>query len=139
VFRLPSFLFPLRRGFRRASIRRRLLALGRRAGFVTAHLASVALLLSVPGPAFAAPSEPGPPAKNLHDVISSLQVWVLGLLLALATLFAVLAGVYWATAGGDPTQIDKAKGALRNALIGYAIAVLAPVLLEAVKNIVGGP
>ena len=57
---------------------------------------------------------------------------------AVATLFLVLAGVYWATAGGDPVQVDKAKGALKNALIGYGLAVLAPVLLRVVQGIVGG-
>ena len=53
-------------------------------------------------------------------------------------MFLVLAGVYWATAGGDPAQVDKAKGALKNALVGYGLAVLAPVLLQVVKGIVGG-
>jgi hypothetical protein len=62
----------------------------------------------------------------------------MGILAALATLFLVLAGVYWATAGGDPSQVDKAKGALKNALVGYGLAVLAPVLLSVVKGIVGG-
>jgi hypothetical protein len=62
----------------------------------------------------------------------------MGILAAVATLFLVLAGVYYATAGGDPAQVDKAKGAFKNALIGYGLAVLAPVLLEVVKGIVEG-
>jgi hypothetical protein len=33
--------------------------------------------------------------------------------------------------------VEKAKGALRNALVGSAIAVLAPVLLTALQGIVG--
>jgi Type IV secretion system pilin len=62
----------------------------------------------------------------------------MGILAAVATLFLVLAGVYWATAGGDPAQVDKAKGTLKNALVGYGLAVLAPILLQVVKGIVGG-
>src|SRR6266540_2358350 len=77
-------------------------------------------------------------AKTLPEVISGLQAWIMGILAAVATLFLVLAGVYYATAGGDPAQVDKAKGAFKNALIGYGLAVLAPVLLEVVKGIVGG-
>ncbi|WP_428962997.1 pilin [Micromonospora fluostatini] len=77
-------------------------------------------------------------ANSLPVVIGNLQAWLMGILSALATLFLVLAGVYWATAGGDPAQVDKAKGALRNALLGYALAVLAPVLLQVVRGIVGG-
>ena len=62
----------------------------------------------------------------------------MGILAAVASLFLVLAGVYWATAGGDPAQVDRAKQALRNALVGYGLAVLAPILLEVVQGIVGG-
>jgi type IV secretion system pilin len=110
----------------------------RRARLV-AHLATIALILSVPDTAFADPTGPVYLAANtLPQVIANLQSWIMGILAAVATLFLVLAGVYWATAGGDPAQVDKAKGALRNALIGYGLAVLAPVLLQVVKGIVGG-
>jgi hypothetical protein len=100
---------------------------------------TVAVVLSVPTAAFADSTEPMYlAAKTLPEVISGLQTWIMGILFAVATLFLVLAGVYYATAGGDPAQVDKAKGAFKNALIGYGLAVLAPVLLEVVKGIVGG-
>jgi hypothetical protein len=116
----------------------------RRAAHIAAHLATVALLLSVPTAAFADSTGPMQlagevlAAKTLPEVISGLQAWIMGILAAVATLFLVLAGVYYATAGGDPAQVDKAKGAFKNALVGYGLAVLAPVLLEVVKGIVGG-
>jgi hypothetical protein len=111
----------------------------RRTVRIGAHLATVALMLSVPAAAYADTGEPVIlAAKELPAVIASLQTWVMGILAAVATLFLVLAGVYWATAGGDPAQVDKAKGALKNALVGYGLAVLAPVLLQVVKGIVGG-
>jgi len=106
---------------------------------IAAHIATVLLILSVPSAAFAdAGDTVYLAAYDLHTVIGNLQTWVMGILAAIATLFLVLAGVYWATAGGDPAQVDKAKGALKNALMGYGLAVLAPVLLQAVKGIVGG-
>lgn len=77
-------------------------------------------------------------ANSLPVVIANLQAWLMGILAAIATLFLVLAGVYWATAGGDPSQVEKAKLALRNALIGYGLAVLAPILLQVIQGIVGG-
>ena len=119
-------------------IRRVLARRARRAG--TALFTAV-VVLSGPGAAAAAPAPspaPAPGPKSLPAVIAGLQAWLIGILLAVATLFAVLAGVYWATAGGDPAQLDKAKAALRNALVGYGVAVLAPVLLAVVKGIVGG-
>ena len=119
----------------------------RRGARVAAHLAPhvliVALMLSVPTAAFADTSGPLHDgvylaANDLPTVIGNLQAWIMGILASVATLFLVLAGVYYATAGGDPQQVDKAKGAFKNALIGYGLAVLAPVLLQVVKGIVGG-
>jgi hypothetical protein len=102
-------------------------------------LAPCALIVSVPAAAFADPTGPMYlAAKTLPQVISGLQGAIMGILAAVATLFLVLSGVYWATAGGDPAQVDKAKGAFKNALIGYGLAVLAPVLLEVVNGIVKG-
>ncbi|SCG59681.1 pilin [Micromonospora halophytica] len=106
---------------------------------VAAPAAAVLGMLTVPAAAYADPGGPVVLAANdLPTVIANLQTWVMGILAAVATLFLVLAGVYWATAGGDPAQVDKAKGALKNALIGYGLAVLAPILLEVVQGIVGG-
>jgi hypothetical protein len=111
----------------------------RRAIRVAAHVVTVLLMLSVPAAAYADTEVWAAPAPaNLNQVIGNLQTWLMGILAALATLFLVLAGVYWATAGGDPAQVDKAKQALKNALVGYGLAVLAPILLEVVQGIVGG-
>ncbi|MFG2043973.1 pilin [Dactylosporangium sp. NPDC048998] len=97
------------------------------------------VLIALPSAAYADPGGPMVLAANsLPVVIANLQNWIMGILAAVATLFLVLAGVYWATAGGDPAQVDKAKGALKNALIGYGLAVLAPILLQVVQGIVGG-
>jgi hypothetical protein len=137
MFRPPS-ANPRRRRPGRVSSRR-LPRPARLALHLVAHTAVVVLVLSVPAAAFA--DSTGPmylAAKTLPEVISGLQAWIMGILAAVATLFLVLAGVYYATAGGDPAQVDKAKGAFKNALIGYGLAVLAPVLLEVVKGIVGG-
>ncbi|MET8147843.1 pilin [Actinoplanes sp. NPDC049668] len=104
-----------------------------------ASVTTVTLIVFAPSAAHADPGGAMILAANtLPQVVANLQAWVMGILAAVATLFLVLAGVYWATAGGDPAQVDKAKGALRNALVGYGLAVLAPILLQVVKGIVGG-
>ncbi|SCL26167.1 hypothetical protein GA0070616_3252 [Micromonospora nigra] len=106
---------------------------------VAVPLAGVGLSLAVPAAAYAdAGGAVYLAANSLPVVIANLQAWVMSLLAAIATLFLVLAGVYWATAGGDPSQVEKAKLALRNALIGYGLAVLAPILLKVIQGIVGG-
>src|SRR3954453_19999373 len=76
---------------------------GRRAGRILAHTATVLLMLSVPAAAYADTGGTVILAVNsLPQVIANLQSWIMGILSAVATLFLVLAGVYWATAGGDP-------------------------------------
>ncbi|KUL31414.1 pilin [Actinoplanes awajinensis] len=112
--------------------------LARRAGLVAAALVAAVLILLVPAAAHADAGTVTAAAKTLPQVVANLRAWIMGILAAVATLFLVLAGVYWATAGGDPAQVDKAKGALKNALVGYGLAVLAPVLLQVVRGIVGG-
>jgi hypothetical protein len=113
----------------------------RTAAAIAAHLLAVVVILTVPTPAFAA-ADTGDPAylaaNSLPVVINNLRLQLMLLLAGIATLFLVLAGVYWATAGGDPAMVDKAKGALKNALVGYGLAVLAPVLLTLVQGVVGG-
>ncbi|MFJ2081275.1 pilin [Micromonospora chokoriensis] len=111
----------------------------RRIARVAAPAAATLGLLAVPAVAYGETGEPVILAANdLPTVIANLQAWVMGILAAVATLSLVLAGVYWATAGGDPAQVDKAKAALKNALVGYGLAVLAPILLQVVRGIVGG-
>jgi len=132
----------IRAALRRLSSRRpaRRPTVQRRAGTIAAHLLTVALIVSVPAAAFADSGTPVYLAANtLPVVIANLQKAIMLLLGAIATLFLVLSGVYRATAGGDPAQVDKSKEAFKNAVYGYGLAVLAPILLEVVKGIVGAP
>lgn len=93
------------------------------------------LLLSG-GPAFA--GEPVVLAVyDLPTVISNITNTVTTLLAAVATLFLTIGGFRRVTAGGDPAEVEKSNQALRSAAIGYALAVLAPVLLTLLKSIVG--
>ena len=67
-----------------------------------------------------------------------LVVLALGLLFGIATLLLIYSGALRAGAGGDTGMIERSKEAFKNALIGYAAAVLAPVFLGIVRGIVGG-
>lgn len=109
-----------------------------RAGRIVVPLGAAVLILLAPAAAHADAGVVTVAANSLPQVVANLRAWIMGILAAVATLFLVLAGVYWSTAGGDPAQVDKAKGALKNALVGYGLAVLAPILLQVVRGIVGG-
>jgi hypothetical protein len=75
--------------------------------------------------------------KTLPQVIDALRLWVMGILATLATLFLVIGGLRYVTANGDPAAVEQAKGSIKAALIGYALAVLAPVILKALQGILG--
>jgi hypothetical protein len=102
-------------------------------------LGAVVLIVLMPDAAYAGAADPVILAANdLPTVIANLQTWVMGILAAVATLFLILGGVFRVTAGGDPSQVERANGYFKNALIGYGLAVLAPILLQIVQGIVGG-
>jgi hypothetical protein len=49
----------------------------------------------------------------------------------------VIGGVRYLAAGHDPGQLERAKGAIKAAIGGYALALLAPVLVSLVQHIAG--
>ena len=77
-------------------------------------------------------------AASIGQVISNTTVWIVGILAGLATLFLTIGGVRYLMAGGDPAEVEKAKTAFKSAGIGYALAVLAPVVVAVLKSLVGG-
>ncbi|MGW0662183.1 pilin [Streptodolium elevatio] len=84
-----------------------------------------------------ASAAPAFPANDIPTVINNTRNWIVGILAGLATLFLTIGGLRYVMAGGDPGEVEKAKAALRAAAIGYALAILAPVLLEILQGIVG--
>ncbi|GAA1370316.1 pilin [Catellatospora chokoriensis] len=87
--------------------------------------------------AAAPPPEPPAAPASLAQVIENIKGWVMGLLAAIATLFLVVGGLRYIAAGGDPAQVEQAKGNFKSACFGYGLAVLSPLILKALQSIVG--
>lgn len=85
-----------------------------------------------------AASKPKGPPQDLNAVIGNITAWLVGLLVALATLFLTVGGLRYLLAGGDPGEVSRAKDTLKYAAIGYGTAVLAPVLVKILQGFVGG-
>lgn len=77
-------------------------------------------------------------AASLDQVITNLTNWITGFLVGLATLFLTVGGARYLASDGNPSEVERAKSALKSAAVGYGLAVLAPVLVTALKSIVGG-
>jgi Type IV secretion system pilin len=107
---------------------------------LTIVLAS-ALVVAITEPAAAAVSMGVPPAavNSLPVIVANLRNWVMGILAGVATLFLTIGGVRYLMAGGDPSEVERAKAAFRSAGIGYALAVIAPVVLSVLQSIIGTP
>jgi hypothetical protein len=106
---------------------------------VTTAATILLLLLGVGVPASAAvAADPVPLAvADLPTVINNMTTWITGILAAVATLFLTIGATRYLLAGGDPSEVERAKGALKSAGIGYGLALLAPVILTILKSILG--
>ncbi|MCO8308884.1 MULTISPECIES: pilin [Streptomyces] len=111
----------------RPAAARQLVRCGLRLVFTTAVAA--VLLLADPPVVWA--------VATIPEVISNLRDEVVGLLAGLATLFLTFGGLRYLMAGGDPGEVEASKRALKAAAIGYGLAILAPVLVALLKQIVG--
>jgi hypothetical protein len=76
-------------------------------------------------------------AGSIDQVLTNIRNWVMGILAGLATVFLTIGGVRYLVGGGDPGEIEKAKTSFRAAGIGYALAVLAPLVVTVLQGIVG--
>ena len=76
-------------------------------------------------------------AASVEQVVDNLRNWLVGILAGLATLYLTLGAVRYVMAGGDPGEVERAKTAFRSAGIGYALALLAPLVVTILKQIVG--
>ncbi|HEX5288713.1 MAG TPA: pilin [Streptosporangiaceae bacterium] len=77
-------------------------------------------------------------ADSISQVLNNTTLWIIGILAGLATLMLTLGGVRYLLANGDPAEVEKAKTVLKSAAIGYALAILAPVIVTVLKSLVGG-
>lgn len=76
-------------------------------------------------------------ARTIDEVLRNIRNWLMGILALLATVFVTIGGVRYVLAGGDPSEVEKAKQSFKSAGLGYGLAALAPLVVEVLKGIVG--
>ncbi|BCY08871.1 pilin [Actinoplanes sp. L3-i22] len=110
-------------------------------GRLACALAAAILILGMAEPAHAAPAHAAPgvvlAVYQLPQIIANIRNWVIGIAAAVATLFLSVAGIRYMLANGDASEVERAKTAFRTALLGYAIALLAPVFLAVLQGLIG--
>lgn len=104
----------------------------------TLHRASLRSLLAAGGAAVLLTillAVPAYDASDLNTVIDNVRNWVAGLLATLATLFLTIGGPRYLTANGNPRAVEEGKTAIKSAMIGYALAALAPLLVSILQKV----
>ncbi|GIF16883.1 pilin [Actinoplanes teichomyceticus] len=105
---------------------------GRRLRRTVRRLAPAAAVVTSAAVAVALVADPAYAAESLEQVVTNIRTWLVGILVAVATLFLTVGGLRYAAANGDPGEVEKAKLALRSAAIGYGLAMLAPLFVTIV-------
>lgn len=113
--------------------------LSRRGGLRLLMIAGLAAvgLLAISMPAVAETTHVLALARTIDDVLNNIRNWIMGLLALLATVFLTIGGVRYVLANGDPGEVEKAKQSFKSAGFGYALAALAPLVVEILRGIVG--
>jgi Type IV secretion system pilin len=96
---------------------------------LAAMATTAVLLVVVPAPTYA--------ASDLSQVIDSVRNWVSGLLAGLATLFLMVGGLRYLVAAGNRREMERGKEAMKSAVVGYVLAVMAPLLIDLLRRMVG--
>lgn len=104
---------------------------------VVAALVAGSLLTTTAAASGADPGMVLAQAESVEQVLDNVRGWIVGILALLATVFLTIGGVRYILGGGDPGEIEKAKVAFRSACVGYALAVLAPLVVTVLQGIVG--
>ena len=105
--------------------------------YLTLFLSASLLLFPVFVMAKEAP-EIGGSVDELVDILNRIGELIFTILLVIACIFLVVAGMNFITAGGDTTKVDKARNQLMFCLIGVAVALLARGAVALVRNLLGG-
>ena len=74
---------------------------------------------------------------SIGQVLDNIRNWIIGILGGLATLFLTIGAARYLMAGGDPGEVERARAAFRSAGFGYALALLAPLIVQILKSLVG--
>ena len=118
----------------RARVGRRASRLASRAVLLAG--AAITMLLAAASAAYAEQVQVVALAGSINDVLTNIRNLLMSILIGLTIVFATLGGIKWVMAT-DPGEAEKAKSALKNAGIGLILTALAPVLVEALRVVVG--
>lgn len=78
-----------------------------------------------------------PTKTGIESILEAVVNWVFAIMVVVGTIFIILAGFQFVTAGGDPEKVSEARMKLIWGIAGFGVAVLARAILPLVKSLLG--
>ena len=75
--------------------------------------------------------------SSLTKLIENIANYAIDLIIIVCTIFIIIGGIQYITAGGNQEQAQKAKATLTWAIIGLILVLAAPILIKTFKTIIG--
>ena len=105
---------------------------GRRLHRTVRRMAPAAAVVASSAVAVAFVADAAYAAESIDQVVNNIRTWLVGIIVAVATLFLTVGSLRYLAANGDPGEAEKGKLAMRSAAIGYGLAMLAPLFVTIV-------
>ena len=74
---------------------------------------------------------------NIGDILNRIRDMLMLVIGSLALVMLTVAGIRYVMAGGDSHDVEAAKQTVKHALLGIGVAILAPVLIQLIKTVLG--
>ena len=74
---------------------------------------------------------------SINDILNRLRDTLMLVVGSLSLVMLTVGGVRYVISGGNPEGVNAAKGTVKHALLGIAVAILAPVFIQIIKTILG--
>ena len=74
---------------------------------------------------------------SINDILNRLRDMLMLVIGSLSLVMLTVGGVRYVIAGGTSDGVEAAKLTVKHALMGLAVAILAPVFIQIIKTILG--
>ena len=74
---------------------------------------------------------------SIVDILNRVRDMLMLIIGSLSLFMMTVGGIRYVTAGGDKDGVHGAKQTVKHALLGLGVAILAPVLIQIIKTILG--
>ena len=74
---------------------------------------------------------------SIVEILNRVRDMLMLVIGSLSLVMLTVGGIRYVTAGGDKDGVNGAKQTVKHALLGLGVAILAPVLIQIIKTILG--